>query len=113
MGIAKDLLPIGPNDRTIVIDEDNSVLFTDFPPRKATPEAGAHSRKVRSNEKPHLLDILDGKDQDILRVVGLAFDRPGKTIETDTTFRTERVHVLVLHVAGPPSRTQIIFQPPQ
>lgn len=107
----KDSLPIGPDDRTIVVDQDNAVLFTDFTPKKASPEAGAHLRKPRADEKPHLLDILDAKDSDILRVIGVAIDRPGQTVESDVTFRSESLHLLVLHVDGPPVRTHIVFQP--
>ena len=108
----KDIFPIGLNDKTIVVDEDNLILFTDYPPKISPPKAGAHLRKEMP-EAPHLLDIIDSTDQDILRLIGVAIDRPGKIVECDATFRSEKKRVRVLHVdsEGGRKRTHIVFEP--
>jgi hypothetical protein len=109
----KDIFPIGPNDKTVVVDEDNKVLFTDYPPLKAPPLAGKLLRKTAPLGKPHLLDIIGPKDENVLRVIGAAIDRPGQIIETDAIFRSERKRVRVLHtdLGGNQKRTHIVFEP--
>lgn len=87
----------------IVVDEDNTVLYTNFPIRnQATPGA-----------KLHLLDVLDNQQQDVLRLVGVALDRPNQVVEADTVFRQEPCHVRAVHLEeeGELRRTLILFEP--
>src|SRR5262249_9794310 len=87
----------------IVVDEDNTVLYTNFPVRGATPSGG----------KLHLLDVLDSQQQDVLRLVGVALDRPNQVVEADTVFRQEPCHVRAVHLEeeGELRRTLILFEP--
>lgn len=90
-------IDIKPGDRVIIVDSDNTVLYSDFEPSTAP----------NGNQKPHLLDFIDMKHQDILRIVGVALDRPGKWVETVTTFRGERLRIRATHFEA--LRTDIVF----
>ncbi|MDE2040184.1 MAG: hypothetical protein KGO96_09960 [Elusimicrobia bacterium] len=94
---------VAKNHRAIVVDEDNSVLYTNFP---VTVGAGGEA-------KLHLLDVIDSQQQDLLRLVGMALDRPNQVIEADTTFRADPCHVKVVHLEedGELRRTLILFEP--
>ncbi|MFH2204280.1 MAG: hypothetical protein ABIJ96_14265 [Elusimicrobiota bacterium] len=89
--------------RAIVVDEDNSVLFTNFPVQK----------QARPDAPLHLLDVIDSQQQDVLRLVGVALDRPNQMVETDTMFQQEPHHVRAVHLEeeGELRRTLILFEP--
>lgn len=86
----------------VVVDEDNTVLYTNFPV----------NAKVDPGAKLHLLDVLDNQQQDVLRLVGVALDRPNQVAETDTVFRNEPCHVRAVHLEeeGELRRTLILFE---
>lgn len=88
--------------RAIVVDEDNSVLFTNFPVQQPT-----------NNAPLHLLDVIDSQQQDVLRLVGVALDRPNQMVETDTMFKQIPHHVRAVHLEeeGELRRTLILFEP--
>lgn len=91
------------NHHAIVVDEDNSVLYTNFPLKAgADPQA-----------KLHLLDVLDTQQQDVLRLVGVALERPNEVVEGDTVFMQEACKVRVVHLEeeGELRRTLILFEP--
>ena len=54
--------------RAIVVDENNNVLYTNF------------EMKEPENRKIHLLDIFDGRQQEIIQVVGEALENPTKVL---------------------------------
>ena len=54
--------------RAIVVDENNNVLYTNF------------ELKEPENRKVHLLDIFDGRQQEIIQVVGEALENPTKVL---------------------------------
>lgn len=87
----------------IVVDEDNTVLYTNFPIRNAPTPGG----------KLHLLDVLDNQQQDVLRLVGSALERPNQVVEAETLFRQEPCHVRAVHLEeeGELRRTLILFEP--
>ncbi|MBI4678425.1 MAG: hypothetical protein HY748_12665 [Elusimicrobia bacterium] len=89
--------------RAIVVDEDNSVLYTNF----------QVTGTVAADGKMHLLDVIDTQQQDVLRLVGVALDRPNQVVEADTMFRAEACHVRAVHLEeeGELRRTLIIFEP--
>ena len=94
---------VAKNHRAIVVDEDNTVLYTNFPvPQAADP-----------NARLHLLDVIDSQQQDVLRLVGVALDRPNQIVETETMFRQEPCHVRAVHLEeeGELRRTLILFEP--
>jgi len=94
---------VSKSHRAIVVDEDNTVLYTNFPLTTATAESG----------KLHLLDVIDSQQQDVLRLVGLALDRPNQLVEADTLFKSEPCHVKAVHLEeeGELRRTLILFEP--
>ncbi len=94
---------VSKNHRAIVVDEDNAVLYTNFPVSGAAAGEG----------KLHLLDVIDSQQQDVLRLVGMALDRPNQLVEADTTFRSEPCHVKAVHLEeeGELRRTLILFEP--
>lgn len=87
----------------VVVDEDNTVLYTNFPV----------TRPADPSTKLHLLDVLDSQQQDVLRLVGGALDRPNQIAEADTVFRQEPCHVRAVHLEeeGELRRTLILFEP--
>ena len=93
---------VSKNHRAIVVDEDNSVLFTSFPVTGAAEDG-----------KLHLLDVIDSQQQDVLRLVSVALDNPNQVKETDTMFRSEPCHVKAVHLDedGETKRTLILFEP--
>jgi len=94
---------VAKNHRAIVVDEDNSVLYTNF------PIAGGAS----ADGKLHLLDVIDSQQQDVLRLVTAALDKPNYLVEADTMFRSEPCHVRAVHLEeeGELRRTLILFEP--
>lgn len=96
---------VSKNHKAIVVDEDNSVLYTNFPV----------TGTVAAEGKLHLLDVIDSQQQDVLRLVGVALDRPNQLVEADTTFRSEPCHVKAVHLEeeGELRRTLILFEPKQ
>ena len=96
---------VSKNHKAIVVDEDNSVLYTNFPV----------TGSVTGEGKLHLLDVIDSQQQDVLRLVGVALDRPNQVVEADTTFKSEPCHVKAVHLEeeGELRRTLILFEPKQ
>lgn len=96
---------VSKNHRAIVVDEDNSVLFTNF----------AVTSTATGDGKLHLLDVIDSQQQDVLRLVGVALDRPNQLVEADTTFKGDACHVKAVHLEeeGELKRTLILFEPKQ
>jgi len=101
----------------IVVDQDNTVLYTNFPVA-AKPASGEAAPQgpggvPASAAKLHLLDVLDTQQQDVLRLVGAALDRANQVVETDTVFRQEPCHVRAVHLEeeGEMRRTLILFEP--
>lgn len=94
---------VSKSHRAIVVDEDNTVLYTNFPLTTASAETG----------KLHLLDVIDSQQQEVLRLVGLALDRPNQLVEADTLFKAEPCHVKAVHLEedGELRRTLILFEP--
>jgi len=93
---------VAKNSRAIVVDEDNSVLYTNFP----------ITGIVTADGKLHLLDVIDSQQQDVLRLVSVALDRPNQIVEADTMFRSEPCHVKAVHLDedGEAKRTLILFE---
>lgn len=110
------LLAVVPKSyRAIVVDEDNSVLYSNFQlpvsPPGIAPIPGIGD--ARPAAKPHLLDIIDTQQQEVLRLIGIALDRPNQVVEADAVFRSEPCHVKAIHLEeeGELRRTLILFEP--
>jgi HAMP domain-containing protein len=94
---------VSKRHRAIVVDEDNTVLYTNFPV----------TGTVTTDGKMHLLDVIDSQQQDVLRLVSVALDNPNQVKEADTMFRSEPCHVRAVHLDqdGETKRTLILFEP--
>lgn len=86
----------------MVVDENNSILYANF-----ELDAGMDSKNI------HLLDVIDSQQQNLLRIVGNAFEEPDKLIEGETVFKNENMNVKVMHIeeSSDVSRTLILFYP--
>jgi len=92
------------NQYVIVVDENNNVLYANFELAQ-----GMDAKNI------HLLDVVDSQQQNLLRIVGQAFDSPGSVVEGETVFKGENLSVKVLHIgdSSEVSRTLILFYPKQ
>jgi hypothetical protein len=86
----------------IVVDENNNILYTNFE-LVGSMDAG----------NMHLLDVVDSQQQNLLRLVGQAFETPNRPVEGETVFRNQNLDVKVLHVgdSSEMNRTLIMFYP--
>lgn len=87
--------------QAIVVDEDNNVLFTNIALSGPVPE------------RMHLLDVVDSQQQDLLRLVGVALERPNELVQGDTLFHSRECHVRIVHLGDEAGmrRTLIFFEP--
>jgi len=97
--ILKTIVPL--NEYVIVVDENNNVLYANF------------ELKNTESLQLHLLDVIDVEQQNLLRLVGQAFDNPGEVIEGETIFKGQNLSVKVVHVGttSEMNRTLILFYP--
>jgi len=60
-----------------------------------------------------LLDVVDSQQQNLLRLVGQAFETPDQSVEGETVFKNQNLNVKVLHVGESSgiNRTLILFHP--
>lgn len=87
--------------KAVVVDEDNNVLFANFPLKRLDPK-----------QKLHLLDVIDTDNKDIVKLVGMAMESPKKLISANTVFKSEPVYVKVMQVEpqGRPKRTLVVLE---
>ena len=121
-------MSLGPEDKSIVLDEDNQVLFSDYPRYSHTlpgdrsllddqeypgQDLESLTKSRAAKEKLHLLDVLDKNPADLLRMVGSALDRPNQLIERVISFQSEQKRVRIMHIEseGEKRRTIIIIGP--
>ncbi|OGR43950.1 MAG: hypothetical protein A2X28_04305 [Elusimicrobia bacterium GWA2_56_46] len=90
------------SEYVIVVDENNNILYVNF-----ELSGGADARNI------HLLDVVDSQQQNLLRLVGQAFETPNQPVEGETVFRNQNLNVKVLHVGeiSEMNRTLIILYP--
>jgi len=88
-------------DGAVVIDEDNIVLYSNLPVAEGS-----------SNVDLHLLDLIDGSHQDILRAVAVAYERPNQVVESRCVLEgvSHLVKVTQLENEGELRRTLILFE---
>ena len=87
--------------RALVVDENNNVLYTNFELKQA------------EGKKVHLLDIFDGRQQEIIRVVGEALENPAKVLRGQVI--SQKVKCLVKAVQLPDdagkNRIVVVLEP--
>ncbi|OGS01703.1 MAG: hypothetical protein A3G41_06455 [Elusimicrobia bacterium RIFCSPLOWO2_12_FULL_59_9] len=97
-------LVMAQSHHAIVVDENNNVLYTNIQIEKAAGDSPLH-----------LLDVVDTQQQDLLRLVGQALERPNEVIEGAAAFQNRPCQVRVVRLgegeteAG--ARTLIYFEP--
>ena len=93
------LVPKG--SRAMVVDEDNNVLYTNF------------ELNIPGKEKVHLLDVFDGRQREIIQVVGEAMENPTKVLRSSV--ENKKVQCVVKAVQLPDdagkSRIVIVLEP--
>jgi hypothetical protein len=87
--------------KAVVVDEDNNVLFANFPLKKLDPK-----------QKLHLLDVIETSNKDVVKLVGMAMESSQKIVSANTVFKSEPVHVKVIQVEpkGRPKRILLVFE---
>jgi len=90
------------NQYVIIVDENNNVLYANF-----ELSQGMDAKNI------HLLDVVDSQQQNLLRLVGQAFDSPGTVIEGESLFKGKNFNVKIIHIGegAEVSRTMILFYP--
>ena len=73
------------NEKAIVVDENNMVLYANF-------------KALKGKSKIHLLDIFDSANSDIIQLVSMAMEKPGKVYDLDTEFQGKTLYVKVAKV---------------
>jgi HAMP domain-containing protein len=86
----------------LVVNQDNNVLYANFDLGRAG-ETGA----------VHLLDLVDNRQQALLRLASEALEAPGRVLEGEAVFRDKDMNAKILHIGSSPEtgRTLILFQP--
>lgn len=87
--------------RALVVDENNNVLYTNF------------KLKESENKKIHLLDIFDGRQQEIIQVVGEALENPTKVLRGHVVNNRENYTVKAVQLPddGGKNRIVIVLEP--
>jgi HAMP domain-containing protein len=89
------------DEYVIVVDENNNILYANF-----ELNMPAESKNV------HLLDVVDSQQQNLLRLIGSAYEKPEMLIEGEAVFKGNTMKVKVIHAGEGKenSRTLIYFQ---
>lgn len=82
--------------RALVVDENNNVLYTNF--------------ELKSSEKRkiHLLDIFDGRQQEIIQVVGEALENPGKVLRGSVVANEVKCTVKAVQLPDDAGKNRIV-----
>ncbi len=82
--------------RALVVDENNNVLYTNF------------ELEATEKQKVHLLDIFDGRQQEIIRVVGEALEKPGKVLRGNAVSKNVKCTVKAVQLPDDGGRNRIV-----
>lgn len=82
--------------RALVVDENNNVLYSNFE-LKTGPET-----------KVHLLDIFDGRQQEIIQVVGEALENPCKVLRATVVTHDVKCTVKAVQLPDDAGRNRIV-----
>ncbi len=93
-------ITISKNEKAIVVDENNMVLYANF-------------KALKSKSKVHLLDIFDNANSDVIQLVSMAMENPGKVYDLDTEYQGKTLYVKVAKIDSGKdvSRILIILKP--
>ncbi|MBR5151707.1 MAG: hypothetical protein IKW71_02620 [Elusimicrobiaceae bacterium] len=87
--------------RALVVDENNNVLYTNF------------ELKEPEDRKLHLLDIFDGRQQEIIQVVGEALENPTKVLRGSVVSKDVKCVVKAVQLPddGGKNRIVVVLEP--
>ncbi len=87
--------------RALVVDENNNVLYTNF------------ELEATEKRKVHLLDIFDGRQQEIIRVVGEALENPTKVLRGNVVNKNVKCTVKAVQLPddGGKNRIVVVLEP--
>ena len=83
--------------RALVIDENNNILYTNF------------ELKVPGKERVHLLDIFDGRQQEIIQVVGEALENPTKVLRGTVINKNVKCLVKAVQLPDDAGKNRIVL----
>ena len=83
--------------RALVVDENNNILYTNF------------ELKVPGKEKVHLLDIFDGRQQEIIQVVGEALENPTKVLRSAVDNKNVQYLVKAVQLPDDAGKNRIVI----
>ena len=83
--------------RALVIDEDNNILYTNF------------EMNIKKEGPIHLLDIFDGRQQNIIQVVGEAMEHPGKVLRGNVTSNDIKFVVKAVQLPDDAGKNRIVL----
>lgn len=83
--------------RALVIDENNNILYTNF------------ELNVPGKEKVHLLDIFDGRQQEIIQVVGEALENPTKVLRGTVINKNVKCVVKAVQLPDDAGKNRIVL----
>lgn len=84
--------------RAFVVDENNNILYTNF--EMHLPQDG---RKV------HILDIFDGRQQEIIQAIGAALENPTKVSRTNVVNKNVKCMVKVVQLPDDAGKNRIVL----
>ena len=99
VGVQNDGLVHVPlaGSRALVIDENNNILYTNF------------ELKMPGKEKVHLLDIFDGRQQEIIQVVGEALENPTKVLRGSVLNKDVKCLVKAVQLPDDAGKNRIVL----
>ena len=83
--------------RALVIDENNNILYTNF------------ELHMPGKEKVHLLDIFDGRQQEIIQVVGEALENPTKVLRGTVVNKNVKCVVKAVQLPDDAGKNRIVL----
>ena len=83
--------------RALVIDENNNILYTNF------------ELKMPGKERVHLLDIFDGRQQEIIQVVGEALENPTKVLRGTVINKNVKCLVKAVQLPDDAGKNRIVL----
>lgn len=83
--------------RALVVDENNNILYTNF------------ELKVPGKDKVHLLDIFDGRQQEIIQVIGEALENPTKVLRGSVVNKDVKCKVKAVQLPDDAGKNRIIL----
>jgi len=83
--------------RALVIDENNNILYTNF------------EMNIKKEGPVHLLDIFDGRQQNIIQVVGEAMEHQGKVLRGNVTSHNVKFLVKAVQLPDDAGKNRIVL----